>query len=382
MDRRLLRRLPTIEDCRRRARRRLPRFLFDFIDGGTEREDAPRRNQRAFSEVLLPNRIGRSVEHPELAVTLFGRRWGLPLGVSPCGYIDLIEPGTELATAAAAEARGAPFILSMSSISSLEECSVVAPHSAWLQVVQSRDPGIVLDLLRRAESSGFGVLVVTMDVPMSSKRSRDLRNGFTLPLAITPRLVWDVVSSPAWLLGAARRPRPLPGNFLAYVPSGTSVEAAAMRLEHEADYLTSWDDLVTFREHWPGTLVVKGVTHPDDAEWALDLGADGIIVSNHGGRQFDAAHPTIRCLPAVAERVAGRVPVMLDSGVRSGLDVLRALSLGASMVFSGRSFYYAAGALGRTGGEHAFDLLEAELIIAMRQYGASSVEEVISAGLG
>lgn len=377
MDRRLLQRLPTIDDCRRRSRRRLPRFLFDFIDGGTEREEALFRNRRAFSDVLLPTRVGRSVEHPETGVTLFGQRWKLPFGVSPCGYIDLIEPGTEIATAAAAEARGAPFILSMSSISSLEECIAAAPGSAWLQVVQSRDPAIVEDILGRADTSGFRVLVVTMDVPMSSKRNRDLRNGFTLPLAITPSLIWDVATSPAWLLGTLRRLRPLPGNFLAYVPPGVSPTEAAMRLEHEADYVTRWEDLSTFRSRWPGTLVVKGITHPDDAERALDLGADGIIVSNHGGRQFDAARPTISSLPAVVERVAGRAPVMLDSGVRSGLDIMRALSLGASMVFSGRSFYYAAGALGRRGGAHAFDLLEAELTIAMRQRGVSTVEELL-----
>jgi isopentenyl diphosphate isomerase/L-lactate dehydrogenase-like FMN-dependent dehydrogenase len=377
MDSKRLHKLPTIEDCRKRARQRLPRFLFDFLDGGTEREDAPARNVAAFSEVLLSANVGRAREHPDLTTELFGRNWGLPFGVSPCGYIDLLDPGTEIETARAAEARGAPFILSMSSLCTLEACATAAPNSTWLQVVQSRNADIVLDIIQRAAQSGIKVLVVTMDVPMSSKRNRDLRNGFTLPLKPSLPLLWDLLKSPAWVAGALRRPRPLPGNFMPYVAKGASMVEAAMQLEHEADYVTTWDDFASFRKAWPGHLVAKGIQTAEDAAIAVDLGADGIIVSNHGGRQFDAVRPTICCLPEIVKNVGDSVPVMLDSGVRSGLDVLRALALGASMVFSGRAFYYAAGAIGRHGGAHAFDILQLELEIAMRQYGASSIEELI-----
>ncbi|MEQ8801070.1 alpha-hydroxy acid oxidase [Haliea sp.] len=381
MNSKLLQQLPTIEDCRARARRRLPRFLFDFIDGGTDGERAPTRNTSAFSDVLLPARVGRSVDHPDLSVELFGRQWALPFGVSPCGYVDLVDPGTEVETARAAEARGAPFILSMSSLATLEECAAVAPNSTWMQVVQSRNPDIVLDIIRRAGESGIKVLVVTMDVPKSSKRNRDLRNGFTLPLKPSLRLLWDLMRSPSWVASTLKRPRPLPGNFMPYIPKGASVAEAAARLEHEADYITTWEDFASFRAVWSGQIVAKGIQTPDDAARAVELGADGIIVSNHGGRQFDAARPTISCLPAIVDRVQGAVPVMLDSGVRSGLDVLRAITLGASMVFSGRSFYYAAGAIGRYGSAHAFDILQLELEIAMRQYGTATVSEVCQSQL-
>lgn len=366
---------PTIEDCRIGAQKRLPKFLFDFLDGGTDQEMSVARNRHAFDRITILHEVGRAKEHPSLKSTILGQNWKIPLGVCPCGYVDLLDPGTELAAAQAAEENGAPFIASLSTISPLEELKEVAPTSLWLQVLRTKDETLCFDIVQRAKVCGVKTLVVTMDIPFTSKRVRDLRNGFTLPLQPSVKLAVDLLAHPRWLVATLRRPNPKPGNFLEHLPPGVTTTSAAVALEEQGEWVTTWEDLKMFRDLWSGNLIVKGILNPKDAEIALELGADGVIVSNHGGRQFDAAPPTIEQLPPVFEAVGDRIPVMIDSGIRSGLDVLRALALGASMVFSGRSFYFACGAMGKTGAAHAFELLTEELQITMRQAGFRSLEE-------
>jgi len=375
MERRDLQRYPTIADCRRGARRRLPRFLFDYLDGGTDSELAPARNREAFRAITIAPRTGRAVEAPNLGSEVFGRRWSLPFGVCPCGYVDMLDPGTEMAAARAAEVRGAPFIASMSTIVPLEELAAAAPTVMWQQVQASRDPAIAEAIVERALMAGVKVLVVTMDIATASKRVRDLRNGFTLPLKPTLRLAWDLATSPSWVAATVRRPDPKPGNFLAHLPDGVTSTRAAIALEEQIDCITTWDDLARFRDAWPGKLVAKGIQSPADARRAVALGCDAVMVSNHGGRQYDAAPATIDALPAIVAAIGERAPVFLDSGVRSGLDVMKALHRGASLVFAGRAFYYAAGAMGRRGPAFAFDLIRDELVVNMRQAGFRSVVE-------
>ena len=374
-----LRRYPTIMDCRLGARARLPKFVFDFVDGGTDQEFTLSRNRRAFDRVAIMPCHGRAVTEPELGHREFEQTWHLPFGVSPCGYVDLVSPGTELAMARAAQHNGAPFIASMSSISSLEDLARRAPTSMWMQIQNCINPDMSADIVERAKACGISVLVVTMDIPITSKRVRDLRNGFALPLRPTLKMALDVLSHPRWAMETLSRLDPKPGNFVKYLPPGVTASAAAVELEEQFETVTTWADFARFREQWPGHLVAKGILNPDDAQRAVDAGADGIIVSNHGGRQFDASPATFDCLPGVVEAVGERVPVMLDSGVRSGLDVMKALLRGASLVFSGRSFYYTCGALGKSGATHAFDLLREELEICMRQAGFTSVEEIAQA---
>ena len=376
MNQKFLKKFPTIEDCRLGARRRLPRFVFDFVDGGTDQEVAIARNRNAFDRIAIMPRAGRALVSPELSRSVLQQDWKVPFGLSPCGYVDLVDPGTELAMARAAHQNGAPFIASMSSITPLEELAKAASGCMWMQIQHCIDPALSRDIVERASACGVSILVLTMDIPVTSKRVRDIRNGFTLPLRPTLPLLLDLLSRPEWVLSTLKRPDPKPGNFVKYLPACVTAASAAVELEEQFETVTTWEDFEHFRSLWPGKLVAKGIVNPNDARRAAELGADGIIVSNHGGRQFDGSPASIDCLPGVVETVGDQIPVMLDSGVRSGLDVMKALLRGAALVFSGRSFYYTTGALGKGGAGHAFDLLEDELIRCMRQAGFRSVAEI------
>jgi len=340
---------PTVDDLRHRARRRVPRFGFDFVDGGANEEYCIDRNTDAFQRVeLLPHYCveGKATTDTEI----FGRRYNAPIGVAPMGSAGLMWPGAEKLFAAEAQRQRIPYILATPGNASIEEIAAIAPDVFWFQLYRFPydNHAITYDLVRRADEAGAHVLVPTVDSAGKSKRPRDIRNGVRVPFPINPWTTFQVLTSPAWTMALLRNGMPITANLVPYAEKATQVETAN---------------------------VVKGIQHPHDAERAVALGADGIIVSNHGGRHFDGAPATIDILPSIVSAVGSRTTVMIDSGIRGGLDVVRALALGAKFCFTGRCFAYGLGALGPAGAPHVVDLFFDEIKTELLHVGARSVAE-------
>ncbi len=365
----MLERAASIDDLRRLARRRVPRFAFDFLDGGAESERNHRANCAAFEAVTLQPRALVDVSSISTEVEVFGQRYDVPFGMAPVGFLNAVWPGTDLAIARLAAEKRMVHAVSTAATTALEAIAEAAQGYAWFQIYAARDPAFSDDLLDRAWAAGYRVLLVTVDCAQPGKRDRDIRNGLELTLRPTPRLAWDLVSRPRWSLATLRAGRP--GFAHAPPAEGSSAEqnslvALQQRMISSA---YTWEDLKRYRDRWKGSLVVKGVLHVDDAEQAVDLGADGILVSNHGGRQIDYGPAALEVLPPIVAAVGARCAVLLDSGVRRGADAIRAKALGASFVLAGRAFAYGAGAGGEAGVRRAYDILETELRRALGQLG-------------
>ena len=362
----------SISDFRLLAARRVPRMFFDYLDGGTGAELALDTNRRAFDAIkLVPRYLDESGRSDGSPTTVFGETYSIPLGVSPVGVAGFVWPGAEMAMAHLASQFQIPFILSMVATASMEDIFAAAGPKAWLQVYPTRDGAILADIVRRAKEIGYKVLVPTIDSPVISRRDRDIRNGFATPFGISPRTIWTFLTRPAWLREIARNGIPECALFRPYAPKSarTSFERVAFAESQVQTATYTFEGLKRLRELWPGRLVVKGVLSASDAELATEIGADGIIVSNHGGRQLDAAPASVDVLMRLADRFGSKTTLMLDSGVRSGLDVVRALSVGAELAFSGRTFYYAVGALGSEGGRRAIEMLTDEFRRSLAQIG-------------
>jgi L-lactate dehydrogenase (cytochrome)/(S)-mandelate dehydrogenase len=371
-----------IEDLRRIARRRLPRVAFDYLDGGVEDEACLARNRAAFERYRLVPRYLVDVSTRDQSATLFGRTWASPFGIAPTGLAGFLRRGGDEALARAAVAANIPFVLSGSSNASIEAIAAVAPQHAWCQLYAARDLGITHDMIRRAHDAGLETLVVTVDVPVRPKRERDLRNGFGASPRPTPRGLIDMLLHPAWLAAIARYGIPRFDSWATYVgPEARALDVAAF-LTSQFPAPQTWRDLETARRLWPGKLVVKGILHPDDARLAAEAGADGVIVSNHGGRQLDAAPSPLEAFPAIRDAVRDRIVLMIDSGVRRGADVLKALALGARFVFVGRAPLYGLVAAGGTGATKAIEILRQEIDLVMAQIGCRTLAELEGRLLG
>ena len=370
-----LRRYPTIADLRKRARRRVPRFAFDFVDGGCGENEVRDGNRVAFDAVKLVPRYGLGREAVSTEVELFGRRYAAPIGISPMGMGGLLWPKAERHLATGAQAMNIPYVLSTPASASIEEIAQIAPDVFWFQLYGAprNDNAITFDLVRRADAAGAHVLVVTIDTPVRAKRPQDWRNNLAVPFKPNLRTILEVARSPLWLAEVLKNGTPCPENFRAYAGPGASNADVSACSSRELRGGFAWETVERVRKLWPRALVVKGIIHPDDAMRALSLGADGIIVSNHGGRTLDAAPPSIDMLPAMVERVGARMTVLMDSGVRTGLDVVRALALGAKCVFTGRSFLFGVAALGAPGGQHVIEFFSDEIRMAMGQVGARTL---------
>jgi isopentenyl diphosphate isomerase/L-lactate dehydrogenase-like FMN-dependent dehydrogenase len=374
----LHRRYPTIADLRKRARRRVPRFAFDFVDGGCGENETRDSNRVAFDAVKLVARYGLGAGAVSTEAEIFGRRYAAPIGVSPMGMGGLLWPKAERHLATAAQKLNIPYVLSTPASASIEEIAAIAPDVFWFQLYGSpgNDNAITFDLVRRAEKAGAHTLVVTIDTPVRAKRPQDWRNNLTVPFKPRLRTIIDIATSPAWALEVLRKGTPCPENFRAYAgPGASNAEVSACSSQSMRGGF-AWETVERVRKLWPRPLVVKGIIHPDDAMRALALGADGIIVSNHGGRTLDAAPPAIDMLPVMVDRVGARLTVLMDSGIRTGLDVVRALALGAKCVFTGRSFLFGVAALGEQGGTHVVEFFSEEIRMAMGQVGAKSLAQL------
>jgi L-lactate dehydrogenase (cytochrome) len=375
--RRLQQRFPTVDDLRSRARWRVPRFAFDFVDGGANEETCVARNRAAFQAVELLPRYCIDPKGTAIEVELFARRYAAPIGISPMGSPGLMWPGAEEYMARAAQAARIPFVLATPANTAIERIAEVAPDVFWFQLYRfpHNDHAITFDLVRRAAAAGAHVLVPTVDSAGKSKRPRDIRNGVAVPFPITIKNVWQVATSPAWAWSLVKHGMPRTENLVPYAgPNPTQVSTArTMQLRSGGSH--TWEELARLRERWKRAFVVKGILHPQDAERAVALGADGIIVSNHGGRHFDGAPATIDLLPAIAAAVGSRATVMIDSGIRGGLDVVRALALGAKAGFTGRPFVYGLAALGPAGARHVIDMFLDEIRTEFIHVGIRSVAE-------
>lgn len=373
---RLQHRYPTVEDLRLRARRRVPRLGYDVAEGGTDGEVAARRNRDALDAVELVPRIGGDCGPVSCEVALFGTTYAAPLGVAPMGLQALTWSGAERHLAAAAQAMRIPYVAGVAGGVALEELAALAPDVLWFQLYRlaGQDHRYGLDLVRRAERAGAKLLMLTLDAPTRAKRPRELRHGLSLPFRPGLRLLVDVALSPAWLCALARHGTPTFANFAPYAGAQPSAAQLAGFAQNEMRGAFSWEEVARYRDLWRGPLVIKGVMHPADAEKVRSVGAEGIVVSNHGGRQFDAAPAPIDVLPAIAA-AGGRLTLMMDGGIRSGTDVLRALACGAQAVLAGRAFLYAVAALGAEGAHYAAELLREETATALRQAGLAALAE-------
>lgn len=364
-----------LDDIRRLSRRRLPRIAFDFIDGGADDERGLLRNRQAFADYQLVPRYLVDVSQRDQSVTLFGKTYGSPVGICPMGLGSLFREGADSMMAQAAVSRNIPFLMSTSSNESIETVARIAPEHVWFQLYCTRDERINIGLLSRVLDAGVKTLVVTVDVPVNANRERNRRNGFTRPFRLTPSIALQALTHPAWLWQYLRSGGiPMMQNWAPYAGAGASAEEVADLFgSMTPSPSSSWKTLETLRQRWSGQLVVKGILHPADARLAVDLGVDGIIVSNHGGRQLDAAPAPLDMLAAVLAAVPATLPVMLDSGVRRGSDVLIALCLGARFTFVGRPVLHGAAAAGLAGAEKVLQILHREIDTVMAQIGCTQI---------
>ena len=368
-------RYPAISDLKARARRRIPHFVWEYLDSATGVEATQRRNRTELDKVLLNPSILHGEFEPDLSTTLLGHKFPLPIGIAPVGMSGLIWPGAEQMLARAAAREGIPYTLSTVASQLPEDVGPHAGEHAWFQLYPPRDPGIRDDILKRAKGSGFTTLVLTVDVPVASRRERQTRGGLTQPPRLSPRLAVQAAQCPAWLMGIRKTGMPR----LRLMESYSQVKTTLPSNQHVGYLLRTspdWDYFRSLREVWDGPLVVKGVSNPADATRLQTEGADAIWVSNHAGRQFDGGPASIEALPQI--RAATSLPVIFDSGIEGGLDVLRAIALGADFVMLGRAFHYGLGALGEAGAAHVLDILRQDMISNMGQLGTKTLGHLAS----
>ena len=364
-----------VEDYRRAARTVLPRFVFDYVDGAAERGDCLQRNRGGLDRLAMRPRVLRDTRGLDTRIEVFGETWQRPFAIAPMGFNGLTRPQGDVLLARAAAAAGVPFVLSTASNARLE--AVVQPSSAlnWFQLYVMGERAIAEQMVRRARRAGYRALVLTVDVPVSGYRERDVRNGFKMPFRPSPATLANLATRPRWLLRFIAHGMPGFVN-LAEEEGSDTLQLQAALLSREMDRSLSWDSLDWLRRLWDGPLLLKGVLHPDDARQARAHGIDGLIVSNHGGRQLDGAIATIDALEAVLDAVEDRLPVFVDSGFRSGLDVAKALALGARGVFLGRPLLYGLAVDGEAGAAAVLELITTELERTMILTGARRIAEL------
>ena len=363
-----------LDDLRVLAKRRVPKLVYDFIEGGVDDETGLERNESAFARRSLVPRYMVDISTLDQSVHLFGRTWSSPYGIAPTGGIGNYRHGGDLMLARAARDANIPFIMSGAATASMEDMAREAPEHGWFQMYTAKDRSISEDMIRRAADLGIPALVVTVDVPVGANRERNRRNGFSRPLKLTLGTKLDALRRPLWLKDYMRHGFAMLENWRPYAPPGSSAREVGEFMAEQVPTSLTWADIERFRALWPRTLILKGIMRTDDAIRSKDIGVDGLMVSNHGARQLDRAPAPLDVLPALDAAVGDRMVLMLDGGVRRGADILIALASGAKFVFLGRPTLYGAVAGGGAGAVKAVDILRDEIAKVMAQIGCPSLD--------
>lgn len=368
----------TVDDYRALARKRLPRFLFDYIDGGATEEQTLKANEEAWQQVHPRQRVLRNVEETSTQTTLFGENCSMPVVCAPVGLAGMMATRGEVQGIKAANRLQVPFTLSTVGICTLEEVNNAASSPCWFQLYMIRDRKRIEQLLKKAWDSGSRTLVFTVDLPLPGMRHRDTRNGLEAT-GFAGALVKasQIISRPGWIYRVAIKGQPLTfGNLSDAVPNGKNLDAFKAWVDNQFDPSVTWEDIAWLREHWQGKLVLKGILDAEDAQKAVEVGADGIVVSNHGGRQLDGVHASAEQLPSIVAAVNGQLTVLVDGGIRNGVDVFRALALGADGVMIGRPWIFAVAAKGEAGLVQLLESWQKELRLAMMLAGVTHVKHI------
>ena len=363
----------SVEDFRRLARRRLPKMVFDYLEGGAEDERGLDRNRTVFNQIAFVPRRLVDVSQRDITTSLFGRTISAPLLIAPTGLNGVLWPRGDIELARAAEQANIPFVASTASTATLEEIAGEAGGELWFQLYVLH-PALADQLVARALGAGYRTLVITTDVALNGKRERDMRNGFGLPLRYTAKMLFDAAMHPRWSAGILRHGKPQLKNFVSTDAADTQAQAALMRRQMDASF--DWDALRRLRDRWPHRLLVKGLLHAEDAQRCLELGADGVILSNHGARQLDDAITPMHALPATERGLPTSGTILLDSGIRRGSDVVKALALGADAVMLGRAALYGLAACGSAGASSVIEIIKDEIDRTLAMLGCRNIAEL------
>ena len=371
-----LKHVTSIDDLRTIAKRRVPRMFFQYADHGSYTQSTMRANRADLEAITLRQRVGINVDHRDLTTTIAGTPAALPFVLAPIGLTGMQYGDGEIASCRAAQAAGIPYTLSTMAIGSIEDVAENVASPFWFQLYIMRDRGFVRDLIDRAIAAKCSVLVPTLDLNILGQRHCDVKNGLSVPPEIRVSNLLDIATKPAWALGIARGKRKTFANIAGHLKGMENVNTLASWVSKQFDPTVTWADIEWIRGVWPGKMVLKGILDVEDAKIAAKLGVDGIVVSNHGGRQLDGAPSSIAALPAIADAVRDDLEILFDGGIRTGADVLRALGLGAHACMIGRAYIYGLGAAGEAGVTKAIDILRNELDIAMALTGQTSVRTI------
>ena len=365
-----------IEDLRLAARRRMPRMFYDYADSGSWTESTYRSNESDLAAMRLRQRVAVNLESRTTAATILGEPFSMPLALAPVGLTGMMHADGEMLAARAAHAAGVQFTLSTLSICSIEDVASAVARPFWFQLYVMRDRGFVEALVKRAEEAGCSALVVTLDLQVLGQRHKDIKNGLSTPPKPTLVNLLNLATKPAWCLGMLGTRRRSFGNVVGHVRGVEDVTSLSDWVGQQFDLTLSWDDVAWLRSIWPRKLILKGILDPEDARLAVASGADALVVSNHGGRQLDGAPSTIRALPAIVDEVGSAIEVLMDGGIRSGQDVLKAVASGAKAVLAGRAAVYGLGAGGEAGVSKALALIRNELDLTMAFCGHTDIGQV------
>lgn len=366
---------PAIDDLARRAKSRIPFVAWEYLESGTGDEDLIQKNRRALQQITFTPRFCRGTLNPSVETEFLGRRYAAPFGIAPVGLTGLMWPKIEQYLAASAARCQIPYTLSTVATDTPEAVGPKVGEMGWFQLYPPREKEFRRSLLQRAKDSGFHTLVVTADVPMPSRRERTKRAGLRMPPSITPSMIWQGITHPAWTWATLRHGLPRLKTVERYA-THTNMKFISNMVGNRLGGTLSWEYCEILKEEWDGPVILKGILHPDDASKAAEIGLDGIVVSNHGARQFNGAVPAIEALPGIVEAVGGKLSILFDSGVRTGLDIMRALYLGADFVLLGRAFIYGVAALGEYGGDHVVDILVDDLRNNLVQLGVETLQDL------
>ena len=361
-------RYPGINDLKHKAKKNIPNFAFDYVNGGIDEEFGKKRNRNAFHEIELIPRYLTDVSSVDISTELFGKHYAMPFGTPPIGLGNMMWPGAEAALASACQKATIPYVLSTFSTTHLQKIAELAPDVCWFQLYMPNDVKVMNELVNRVKTAGFNALVITLDIPVGAKRNREIKNGLRLPFKFTPNIIWQSMIHPAWAIQTLRHGQPDFVNVLQY-RNDTDKDGLAEFITSFTQSGVTLDRIKMVRELWDGPLILKGIQSNQDVLESINVGIDGIIVSNHGGRQLDAAPSSVDSLKQLPDIAHEKLTVMMDSGIRTGLDVVRAKALGAKMTFSGRSFFYGMGAMGLRGADQVVEIYREEITRTLQQVG-------------